>query len=178
VRYRIIRASGVNSAWGIQASDGPGWLLEVDQRGQEELVELRRVEGGLVTQVRWRRCWGGRWCQISRGGEAAGRIIRWRWQSRARVRLAGEVPGPDRLEIERGEGTGKYRLVRCGREIGTIAIGGGGAVVEVRPQEDQALVLAMAIGLCCTDSAGRARGCRLAPLKGASQAMEGAGARN
>lgn len=154
MRYHVLcPGTLIGDGWSISADpSGPRFQIDAGDRPGPSAFRLLDRETGASTEGRVRSTWRHELCDLYRAGELAATISTSLLRD-IRAQFVGEVPGPDMLEIRGDFVEQNYRFYRCSRTVAIVSTvwdeAREGFGVEIRPNEDQAMVLAAVLGIRC-----------------------------
>jgi hypothetical protein len=137
-------------AWSIQSRGADALVLDDSSWAENGTFLLRCARSTLVTEGRIHDTWRHHHCDIYRAGELIVQIAT-SLRFGIRARFIGEVPGPDVLAIDGCFIEQNYRFMRCMRTVANVSTvwdgDGSGFAIEVREDEDQAMIVACALAI-------------------------------
>jgi uncharacterized protein YxjI len=141
---------GKEGGWQVQSRGDDALQLDVSSWDLHRTFRLNSARSSLMTEGRVHDSWRHHHCDIYRGGELVVQITT-SLRFGIRARFVGEVPGPDVLAISGCFVEQNYRFLRCARTVANVSTvwdgDGAGFAIEIRDNEDQALIVACALAI-------------------------------
>jgi hypothetical protein len=146
-------ATSPAAAWTITTEgDSPAMSVDLGTHAGRASFALTEMASGRVIEGRLRSTWRHEICEIFRHDDLAASISTSLLRD-IRAWFVGDVPGPDTLQVRGDFVEQNYRFFRCTRTVAVVSTlwddPRRGLGVEVRPCEDQAMILAAVLAIRC-----------------------------